>query len=133
MSYKILLVEDDAWLGELYSDILQTENNTTVIRAISADQALDHLDKNEDVDLIILDMFLPGHNGIEFLHEMASYSDINTLPVIILSSVYQHDFAMTEERWQHYGVKQYLYKPLTKPQDLLVAVKKQLLVVGINS
>ena len=71
-------------------------------------------------------MFLPSHSGIEFLHEIASYSDVNKLPIIILSSVSKRDFGMTDERWLHYGVVEYLYKPQTKPQDLLVAIKKQL-------
>ena len=130
MSYKILLVEDDLWLAELYKDVLTGEANTAVVLASTADQALEQIDKNTDLNLILLDMFLPDHNGIEFLHELASYSDINHLPVIVLSSVYQHDFAMSEERWRHYGVVKYLYKPSTKPNDLLVAVKKELSLLG---
>lgn len=128
--YKILLVEDDAWLADLYKDILATDANVNVVVASNSADALAQLDAHSDVDLVLLDMFLPDHNGIEFLHEMASYSDINHLPVIILSSVYQHDFAMSDERWRHYGVVNYLYKPRTKPADLLAAVKKQLSVVG---
>lgn len=126
MNTKILLVEDDLWLAELYSDILETEKDCQVLRADSASDAIELLDKNTDVALIILDMFLPGHNGIEFLHEIASYSDTNTIPVIVLSSVYQHDFQMSEDRWRHYGVVEYLYKPKTRPQQLVAAVKKQL-------
>lgn len=123
---KLLLVEDDPWLAELYQGVLQGEGECQVITAATAEQALDELDANPEVDLVILDMFLPGHNGIEFLHEIASYPDTNTIPVIVLSSVYQHDFGMDSERWRHYGVKNYLYKPETKPQDLLATVKKQL-------
>ena len=126
MKYQILLVEDDAWLSSLYQDTLELNPECKVFVANSAESALTLLDENSKIRLIILDMFLPGHNGIEFLHEMASYSDLNRLPVIVLSSVYQHDFAMNEERWRHYGVVKYLYKPTTKPQDLVVAVKKQL-------
>jgi len=128
MKYKILLVEDDAWLAQLYQDILQTEKACDVLVASSADMALDQLDKHPKIKLILLDMVLPGHNGIEFLHEVASYADISEIPVIVLSSIYQHDFAITPDRWKHYGVKQYLYKPQTKPEDLLAAVKRQLAV-----
>jgi len=125
MNYTILLIEDDPWLGELYSDILQNESNATVLVCNSAEKAL--LAINADtVDLIMLDMVLGEHNGIEFLHEIASYSDSNVIPVIVLSSIYQHDFKMTRKRWLHYGVCNYLYKPDTKPADLVVAVKKQL-------
>lgn len=131
MSVKIILVEDDAWLADLYQTVLESESGCKVLAAASADEALELLDSNSGVDLIVLDMFLPEHNGIEFLHEVASYTDINTIPVIVLSSVYKHDFAMSEERWKHYGVVNYLYKPSTKPKDLLAEVKKQLSVSSI--
>jgi CheY-like chemotaxis protein len=126
MSVKILLVEDDIWLAELYRDVLQIEKNCTILTAGSAAQALERLDDNPEINLIVLDMFLPEHNGIEFLHEVASYNDINQVPVIVLSSVYKHDFGMSEERWRHYGVVQHLYKPQTKPQDLVIEIKKHL-------
>ncbi len=125
MKPVILLIEDDTWLLELYSDVL-TGADYEVLSAKNANEALDLLGEDHTISLIVLDMFLPSHNGIEFLHEIASYSDSNQLPVIVLSSVYQHDFAMNEERWKHYGVVEYLYKPTTKPKDFLVAVKKQL-------
>lgn len=122
----ILLIEDDAWLAELYQDILQLNPNITVITARDASQALDALSDDAAIDLIVLDLFLPGHSGIEFLHEIASYDDINTIPVIVLSSVFQHDFGMSTQRWKHYGVVEYLYKPKTKPEHLVAAVEKQL-------
>lgn len=125
-----MLVEDDTWLAELYQNVLVAEGGCEVFTAASANEALDILDHTTNLDLILLDMFLPGHSGIEFLHEMASYSDVNTIPVIILSSIYKHDFAITEERWKHYGVVKHLYKPSTKPKDLLAEVKKQLSVLA---
>lgn len=131
MSVKILLVEDDAWLAELYQTVLELDTNCKVLIAGTAAAALDTLDENPDTALIVLDMFLPEHNGIEFLHEIASYEDINSIPVIVLSSVYQHDFGMTDERWKHYGVVKYLYKPRTKPDDLLTEIKKQLSAVDV--
>ena len=126
MSITLLLVEDDVWLAELYRDIFELEPGCRVLMAGSATAALEVLDENSNIDLIVLDMFLPEHNGVEFLHEMTSYNDINTIPVIILSSVYQHEFGMSKERWRHYGVVEHLYKPETKPKDLVIAVKKQL-------
>ena len=131
MSTKILLVEDDPWLAELYQNTLLAETDCQVFLAGTAESALGVLDETPDVNLIVLDMFLPEHNGIEFLHELASYTDINVIPVIVLSSVYKHDFGMNEERWKHYGVVKYLYKPTTKPKDLLVEIKKQLSVSAV--
>ena len=129
MSY-LLLVEDDIWLAELYLDILQMEGGYKVVRASSAEAALEMLDQHKDIKLIILDIFLPSHNGIEFLHETRSYVDLNNIPIIILSSVNQKDFNMSKERWKHYGVIDYLYKPHTKPVDLLSKVKFHLAKVS---
>lgn len=131
MKYHILLVEDDPWLAQLYQDILQTHELCKVRIARSADAALEALDAKNNFQLILLDMFLPVHNGVEFLHEYASYTDINHIPVIVLSSVFQHDLNMSQKRWKHYGVQQYLYKPSTKPADLMAAVKKQLAVAQV--
>lgn len=131
MKYDILLVEDDPWLAQLYQDILQSHELCEVQIAFSADAALEALDAKHNFQLILLDMFLPIHNGVEFLHEYASYADINHIPVIVLSSVFQHDLKMSQQRWKHYGVERYLYKPLTKPADLMAAVKKQLAVAQV--
>lgn len=121
----ILLIEDDPWLNDLYAQILADQPHCSVKTAQTAVSALGVLEDSK-IDLILLDMFLPDHSGIEFLHEIMSYTDTNQTPIIILSSVFPHDIKLSEERWNHYGVKQYLYKPKTKPNDLIVAVKKQL-------
>lgn len=123
---QILLVEDDAWLAELYQDIFQQIAGVAVRWARDTETALELLNQ-KPVDLIVLDMFLPRHNGIEFLHEIASYTDTSRVPVVVLSAVHEHDFAMSPDRWRQYGVVEYLYKPKVKPQTLAAAVKKHLL------
>jgi response regulator of citrate/malate metabolism len=126
MKTKILLIEDDAWLSDLYKDSLKNEDAFEVLTANSAEAALEILDTQPGIVMIILDIFLPDHNGVEFLHEVASYSDTVQIPVIVLSSVPAHDFAIHTERWKHYGVVSHLYKPMTKPDRLVTEVKKQL-------
>lgn len=122
---KILLVEDDVWLSELYGKALERMDGVDVLYANSAGSALKALDK-ESADLLILDIFLDGHNGIELIHELASYSDTRQTPVIILSAVSENDFGMANNRWEQYGVVKYLYKPSTKPSDLINEVEAQL-------
>lgn len=122
---SVLLVEDDVWLSELYGKALERRDKTDVLYANSASSALKILDKGP-VDLLILDIFLDRHNGIELLHELSSYNDTRLTPVIILSAVSEHDFEMPINRWEQYGVVKYLYKPTTKPQDLIEEVELQL-------
>lgn len=114
----ILLIEDDVWFSELYGSALERDDAFKVIYAKSAVEALKILD-NQSVDLIILDIFLGFNNGIELLHELASYTDTRGLSVFILTSVSEYDFDMSKQRWSDYGVVKYLYKPATKPADLV--------------
>lgn len=128
---SVLLVEDDAWLSELYGKALERMEKIDVLYANSASSALKILDKGS-VDLLILDIFLDRHNGIELLHELSSYNDTRSTPVIILSAVSEHDFEMPIDRWEQYGVVKYLYKPSTKPADLIDAVENQLLQTEVS-
>lgn len=122
---SILMVEDDVWLRELYGQALERLKDVSVKYAKSAGAALKILD-SQSVDLIILDIFLDSHSGVELLHELASYNDTRLTPVIILSAVSESDFGMSHERWSQYGVVKYLYKPNIKPKDLVKAVELQL-------
>lgn len=122
----VLLVEDDTWLAELYQDTLQTLEGVATHWVSEAGSALELLD-TQAIDLVLLDMFLPQHNGIEVLHELASHVDTINIPIVILSAVAEHDFAMSPERWREYGVVAYLYKPAVKPYQLAAAVQRQLL------
>lgn len=122
-SQRILLVEDDAWLKELYSDAIKKDASTELVLVSTAEEALNAID-SQKIDLIVLDMFLPEHNGIELLHEIASYEDSSRIPVIILSAVHERDFALKKERWHHYGIKKYLYKPAYKPHEVAECVHK---------
>lgn len=119
---KVLLIEDNQWLREMYEDQIKHEGYK-VFGASSAQEGLDVLDNNEKIDLIILDIMLPGHNGIAALYELRSYEDWQHIPVVLLSALPPRDFDMHGEIWQHLGVKKYLYKPATKPTDLLNSIQ----------
>ena len=123
MSQRVLLVEDDVWLRELYADAF---TDVEIELAASAEEALAILDQMP-IDLVVLDMFLPGHNGVEFLHEIASYEDTAQLPVIVLSAVAPHEMGLDQKRMRHYQIVAYLYKPEVKPIELARKVKQVLL------
>lgn len=116
---NVLLLEDDAWLQEMYADSLE---GVVVSLAASADEALEKLDE-KTFDLIVLDMFLPGHNGIEFIHEIASYEDTADIPIIVLSAVSPDGFGLSQERMKQYNVVEYLYKPALKPSEVASRVR----------
>ena len=97
--------------------ILEKEYN--VLLAESGREALDKL-KNEKVDLILLDIAMPGMNGIEtFEHIKESGLEV---PVIFLTASGHEDNVMTAIRM---GAVNYLKKPFM-PKSLLERIEKEL-------
>lgn len=81
MRGKILIIEDEVEIAELISLYLENEGITT-FHATSGEDGLKILDK-VDIDLIILDINLPGIDGFETLQ---SIRKIDNTPVIIVSA-----------------------------------------------
>lgn len=85
MSKKsILAVDDEEHILELIQYNLEN-GGYQVIRAESGEEALSLLDSNK-VDLALLDLMLPGMDGIEVLKNIRSHPKLKKLPVIILTA-----------------------------------------------
>jgi DNA-binding response OmpR family regulator len=121
----ILLIEPDRVLAETYRQLLVDEGHD-VVPCASAQAAIMATDQQKP-DLIILELQLIEHSGIEFLYELRSYEEWQNIPVIIHSHVPAGEFAAN---WQllreSLGVENYLYKPLTTLRRLRKAVHTQL-------
>lgn len=83
MKKRILIVEDDRWLAEMYRDVLQDDFSVTLCH--DAQTAIGALDEAAP-DIILLDIMLPGGNGMAFLQELRSYDDVAAVPVLVCSS-----------------------------------------------
>lgn len=120
----ILLIEDDAWLAELYSDVLRAAGYT-VRHAFAAQQGIELLDEYP-IEVIVLDLLLPEHSGIALLHELCTQPDLAAIPVIIHSAVDPDQSGVSRETWQAYGVAAYVPKATARPQALVREVRKVL-------
>jgi len=116
----ILIVEPDRALGNIYSEALNSVGYHTVV-ASSAQTALHAIDENLP-NLIILELELATHNGIEFLYELRSYIEWQSIPVLILSQVTPNKSAKQPKAWGQLNVAGYLYKPSTKLSNLIAKV-----------
>jgi two-component system phosphate regulon response regulator OmpR len=82
MSPRILVVDDDARLRELLRRYL-TEHNMTVFEAENA-TIMNSLWLRERFDLVVLDLMLPGEDGLSILRRLRHAGDIT--PVIMLTA-----------------------------------------------
>ncbi len=108
----ILLIEPDAVLAATYEATLKADGHT-VATAHSAQNAIGLADISEP-DVVILELQLSNHSGIEFLYEFRSYPEWQRIPVIILSTIPEREFINSHELLTNeLGVARYCYKPKT--------------------
>lgn len=82
----ILLVEDDDAEAELFTRMaLSRAPECTVTRVSSGRQALDQLERHPLPDCIVLDLRLPGEDGIWVLEQLLGNAGWRTIPVIVFS------------------------------------------------
>jgi len=123
----ILLIEPDLVLAETYLQALSSAGHSVGL-CTSAQSAVLVADQARP-DLVLLELQLVTHSGIEFLYEFRSYPDWHDVPVIIHSAVPPQEF---ESSWPllhgQLGVADYLYKPRTSLAELVGAVEERLKV-----
>jgi CheY-like chemotaxis protein len=90
---KILLVDDEESIQLLYHEEFQDEGYE-VISALNGEEALEKY-KESPPDLVILDIQMPGMNGIEVLRQMKM---MNPEIPVILSSAY-HEYKQDLGAW----------------------------------
>lgn len=116
---KILIVEDEKILAEMYKDKFE-EDGYQADLVFSSEQAFDYL-KKEKPDLILLDILLPRENGINFLKRLKEIEGISKVPVIAFSN---YDEPKTKKEALELGAKAYFIKTQYTPKELLEEVKK---------
>jgi len=117
-SKKILIIEDEKILAEMYKDRF-SEEGFRVALAGSSEEGFNLLQK-ETPDLILLDILLPKANGISFLKKIKEQSKLSSIPVVAFSN---YDEPKTKKEAESFGVKEYLLKTDFTPQDLVNKIK----------
>ncbi len=82
---KILLVEDDTFMRELFARGLR-EAGFSVDDAPDAESGLEMIPKNIP-DLVLLDLLLPGKSGFDFLEEIKHHDFYKHIPVVVVSNL----------------------------------------------
>lgn len=110
----ILVVDDDPEIGELLGDYL-TKHGYRVSLARDGHQLKKQMAK-ANLDLIVLDVMLPGEDGITLCRQLRQTSDI---PIIMLSAA---DEEVDRVLGLEVGADDYLAKPFS-PRELLARIK----------
>lgn len=117
MKKNVLVVDDEIGALTLIGIMLE-RGGFNVLKAKDADSALATLDQNIP-DLIILDVMMPGTDGIELCDIIRHREDTGHIPVLILSARGDADSVM---RGMEAGANDYLPKPILH-HDLVAKVR----------
>jgi len=104
----VLIVDDEATNVQLMLEILQNEYRVLV--ATSGEQALKLISKHDDIDLMLLDVDMPGLSGFDVLHTIRRNPSLNYLPIIMVSA---RNKAIDEALGLEHGANDYITKPIS--------------------
>ncbi len=110
---RVLLVEDDAALAQMYRVKLERDGYTVRV-AGDGEEALGLLDRDVP-DLIFLDVRLPRMDGLTFLERLRAGEQTKNLPVVIVSNYSEEELV---SRGLQLGALDYLIKSQTTPGQL---------------
>ena len=106
--YKVLIVEDDPMVAMINEQYIKRNKNFTVVgKCKDGRSAISFLEANE-VDLLILDVYMPLMNGFEALRAIRNKNI--SVDVIMVTAANDRD---SLEEALHLGIVDYLVKPFT--------------------
>ncbi len=109
---SILVVDDEAGIRQSLTDVLEDEGHT--VHAVESGEACLNFLRNDACDVVLLDIWLPGMDGMETLEKIRSLSNPPT--VIMISG---HGNIETAVRATKMGAYDFIEKPLSIEKTLL--------------
>ncbi len=106
---KILIVDDSGSMREILTEILKKGGYTNVMGAANGEDGIIQFNK-ERPDLVILDIIMPGMNGIEVLRTIGKVAK-----VLVLSAIGQDSIIIDAKK---FGALDYLVKPIEENEVL---------------
>lgn len=104
--YTVLVVEDDPMVRMINEQYVRMNKDFCIASSVkNGQEALDYIKENK-VDLVVLDVFMPFMNGVEFLKKLREQK-LKTEVIMVTAA---NDTATLEET-MHLGVIDYLVKP----------------------
>lgn len=123
--YNILAVDDDKSISTLVKSILSLEKNYEITTVISGEACLKYI-REEIPDLVLMDIQMPGIDGIETLKRIKEYD--SRIPVIMMSA---HGTIERAVRSMKLGAYDFITKPIER-ERLLITVKNALMTSSLR-
>ena len=113
---KILVVDDDELNRKILNDIL-VEESFTVLQAGDGAQALQMLEEDDNIKIILLDRMMPNMNGMEFMEKFSANAKWRHKKVIMQTAANQPKDVIEGNAT---GIYYYLTKPFD--EDIVLSI-----------
>lgn len=117
MMSEVLVVEDEEHIQRLVKIVLE-KNGHHVSTADTGEEALEKLDGGLKPQLILLDIMMPGIDGLQVLRKVKSNQLTKDIPVVMLTALAQESVVLQGIKL---GARGYIRKPF-HPKDLVERV-----------
>lgn len=123
-AYRILLVEDNSLVAQMYAAALRRLSDTDKIAGLGVEvcndgaTAWDRLLRKPSVDLLITDVFMPVLSGTDLVERLRAEPSLEHLPVVVITSGGEKE----RGELKRLGVTLFLHKPVKYP-DLADTVR----------
>jgi putative two-component system response regulator len=122
---KVMIVDDEAMNIKILRRLLELEGFTNFVTTSDAPTAIS-LIRQEQPDIVLLDLMMPYVSGLDILAEVRSDEEIGFVPIVILTAVTDRE---TRVRAVELGATDFLNKPVDA-SELLPRVRNVLVVKG---
>lgn len=118
--YSVLLVDDDKFLLEMYRKKFEPSVEKVDV-AVGPQDALDKLKNGANPDVLVLDIIMPGMDGLELLEQIRKEKLVPDAVVVMLTNEGSGDRI---EKAKSLGIKGYIVKATSIPSEVVEEVIK---------
>lgn len=123
MAQRILIVDDELYLRELYEEVIQSAGYE-VETALDGKEGLEKI-RTGNFDLVLLDVMMPELDGIGVLQKLSTEEPKPAkMPVIVICTNLSHDPVINEAT--KLGAKAYIVKADVVPDQIIEKIKELL-------
>ncbi len=120
LTKRILVVEDDPMLIDMYKDKLKYEG-FRVSTATDGKKALARV--KQGADLIMLDILMPGLNGFEVLKRLKANKETRDIPVIVFTNIGSELSDNDKNLALSLGATDFMIKSLNTPDEVVSKIR----------